>query len=103
MGPAALQAMKEAPEALIAALDANGVDAIGTAIGAFNCSLSDLKAAEPEGDPAAVQSRADELARLSEHAQIRVNFLTDLVRRRLERLATARGQAPAAVYSRTGM
>lgn len=96
-----LQAMTEAHEALIAALDANDTAAIEAAVSAFGDSVQALReTAEPLGPDAA--ERALELRRLTDQAQMRVNFLTDMVRRRLERLGEMGGRGQVAVYAREG-
>jgi hypothetical protein len=96
-----LEAMKEAHDALIAALDANDIAAIEAAVAAFGDSVRALReAAEPLGPDAA--ARAAELRRLSDQAQMRVNFLTDMVRRRIERLGAMGGRGQVALYAREG-
>ena len=96
-----LQAMKEAHEALIAALDANDIAAIEAAVAAFGDSALALRNSDaPLGPDAA--ARALELRRLSDLAQMRVNFLTDMVRRRLERLGAGGGRGQVALYAREG-
>ncbi|MGZ8281510.1 MAG: hypothetical protein ACXWUN_01000 [Allosphingosinicella sp.] len=96
-----LEAMKEAHLALIAALDANDIAAIEAAVATFSVSVQNLRdAAPPQGEDAA--DRARELRRLSDQARMRVNFLTDVVRRRRERLDAARGCGEVQLYAREG-
>ena len=96
-----LQSLKEAHEALISALDSKDVAAIETAVAAFDDSLEAVRAGglAPDADEAAL---AEAVLALSEQARIRVNFLTDVLRRRLERLSLLRGQGRVAVYAREG-
>lgn len=96
-----LQAMEAAHEALLAALDANDTAAIDAAVSAFGDSVRALReAAEPLGPDAA--ARARELRRRLDQAQMRVNFLTDMARRRLDRLGEMGGRGQVAVYAREG-
>lgn len=96
-----LEAMKEAHEALIAALDTNDIDAIEASIAAFSAAVDTVRAGTPiAGEGSAAQSA--KLRQLADQAQMRVNFLTDMVRRRIERLSAARGRAGTFVYSREG-
>jgi hypothetical protein len=96
-----LEAMKEAHLALIAALDANDIAALEAAVATFGDSVRQLRdAAPPQGEDAA--ARAQELHRLSDQARMRVNFLTDVVRRRRERLEAVRGRPHVQLYAREG-
>ena len=95
------EAMKEAHEALIAALDSNDIAAIEAAVSSFGESARALRAAVDLSSPEAAE-RAAELRRLSDQARMRVNFLTDVVRRRLERLEAVRGRGQVALYAREG-
>lgn len=101
MTRSSLAAMRDAHDALIAALDSNDIDAIEVAVASFGAAVEKVRTANQsaaEGD----EVQAARLRQLSDQAQMRVNFLTDMVRRRIERLSAARGRPDAFVYSREG-
>ena len=49
-----------------------------------------------------LKARARRISQLGEAARVRVNFLTDLTRQRLDMLSSVRGEAIAGAYSHTG-
>jgi hypothetical protein len=102
MSVAALEHLEACQQGLIAALDGHDVEALEASIVRLSEAVSVAKAAGAWRDRPEVVQHARRITALSEAARVRVNFLTDLTQRRLEQLATARGQAPAAVYSRNG-
>ncbi len=94
--------MRGAQEALIAALDSNDIAAVETAV---ECCRACVETLRDDGAVSAtpdVPARATELLRLSDEAQMRVNFLTDAMQRRLDRLAQAGGRGRVALYAREG-
>ena len=93
------EAMKEAHEALIAALDSNDIAAIEAAVSSFGERAQALRSVVDSCGPEAAEHAA-ELRRLSQHARMRVNFLTDAVSRRLERLEAVRGRGQVSLYAR---
>jgi hypothetical protein len=98
----AFDRVEAAQHALIAALDSGDAAAIQSAATAFSDSIHALAGAPVSLDRAQVAARAETVRRLFDQSQMRVNFLTDAVRRRLDQLAAMRGRAPAAVYAREG-
>ncbi|WP_129794325.1 hypothetical protein [Sphingosinicella sp. CPCC 101087] len=101
MSTSALDEVQAAQQALVAALDAGDAAEIEAAAAAFAVSIDALKEEGAlTGEEAA--ARADVVRRLFDESQMRVNFLTDVVRRRLERLALLRGRDEAPVYAREG-
>lgn len=90
-------------KALIAALDADDVVAIERATGAFAEALERLRAIGGWRGDGAVPIRAGEAMALAEAARVRVAFLADATRRRLQRIAIATGKGDHAnVYGRHG-
>ncbi len=95
---AVLDALAGSHEALIRALDGDDLAEIERA-------TAPLAEADHEAPPhdwrdaPALKERLLSLAALAQAAQIRVNFLTDMIRRRVDAAAALRGAQPAAVYS----
>jgi hypothetical protein len=102
MKAAALERVEAAQTMLIAALDASDAAAIEAAAAAFADCVDALAAAPGALDRAETAERAIAVRRLFDQSQMRVNFLTDVVRRRLDRLASVRGREHAPVYDREG-
>ena len=102
MKAAALERVEAAQTALIAALDASDAAAIEAAASAFADCVDALAAAPGTLDRAETAERAAAVRRLFDQSQMRVNFLTDVVRRRLDRLAAVRGRDHAPIYDREG-
>ena len=98
----AFERVEKAQHALIAALDSGDAASIQAAATDFSESIHALAAAPVSLDRANAEARADAVRRLFDQSQMRVNFLTDAVRRRLDQLAAMRGRAPAATYAREG-
>lgn len=84
-------------EALIGALDANDIAAIEAAVSSLDEAVSGLRRSD---DTAAFRSALPEAMALNQAARIRVNFLTDNNRRRLNALAALRGAPSGLTYSR---
>ena len=102
MIPTSLQRLKDCHVALIAALDAQDIDAIEGAVVAFRDVVEEVRAAGGWRDNAEVVDQVAAIFALSEAARIRVNFLTDITQQRLETLAAVRGRAIGAAYRRDG-
>ena len=97
---AALERIEQSQAALLVALDSGDIRAIEAGIAGLRDALDEAPAdwsRTPE-----TQAMAQRVAALSEDARMRVNFLTDAVRRRLERLSIARGRGPCATYGAAG-
>lgn len=99
MSPDMLGRLQAAHENLIQALDAQDVDAIEQRVEALRLAITDVRAAGGWRETPGFKDRARHIAQLGEAARVRVNFLTDLTRQRLEMLAAVRGHG-GAVYER---
>ena len=100
--PALLDRLMAAQEALIASLDASDVLAIETAIDEFSDSLDGIRASGAwHATPETIAQLTRALS-LCEAARIRVNYLTDLNRRRLCLLHQAAGADQRTAYDRNG-
>jgi hypothetical protein len=100
---APLEALIHAQRALIAALDADDVDAISAQTVAVDEALVRIRALSPRFTGAEAKALVGESITLADAARIRVNVLADMTTRRLTRLATATGKGNAApTYGRNG-
>lgn len=102
MSLAALDRLEICQERLIDALDANDVEAVEGAVANLHDAVNEVKAAGGWRDLEPVRARAARVLALIEAARIRVNFLTDQNRQRIETLAALRGQAGGGAYRRDG-
>lgn len=100
MNLASLDRLTASHEALIRALDGDDLGAIEGASRDLAAAVAEVKA---EGllPGAATRERLTSLAALAHAAQIRVNFLTDKIRRRIDAVAALRGAEPAMTYQPT--
>jgi len=85
-------------EALIRALDGDDLDAIESSTLALADAVASARAQQDWASTPAVRERLLSLAALAQAAQIRVNFLTDTIRRRVNAMAALRGSEPAMTY-----
>jgi len=85
-------------EDLIRALDGNDLLAIETATLALADAVASARADRDWAGTPAVRERLLSLAALAQAAQIRVNFLTDTIRRRVNAMAALRGTELAMTY-----
>ena len=102
MSSTALDRLEEAHKDLIGALDANDVESIERRVEELRTAISAVRAMGGWRETPELKDRAKRIAQLGEAARIRVNFLTDMTRQRLQMLAAARGDAGAGLYSPTG-
>lgn len=103
MSLAALDDLILREKALIAAIDADDVTAIEAETSAFREALLRVRTAGGWREVPGAASRADEALALADAARVRVNYLTDLTRRRMEKLARAAGRPEGnATYGRDG-
>jgi hypothetical protein len=102
MIPQSLDRLEACHHALIGALDARDIDALERTIGEFRSAVDEVRATGGWRENPAVVDKVREIASLSEAAHIRVNFLTDSVRQRIEALAAARGRMVGGAYGRDG-
>ena len=103
MTHAALDRLLAGAAALNDALDRDDLPGLTTSLIEFGDSVEGVKAvAGWRETPDLLRKLAEALA-LADAARVRVNFLTDRARRRLELLGVATGNAPrAAAYGRDG-
>ena len=94
---AILDALAGSHEALIRALDGDDLAEIERATAALAGAVNDARHHDWRS-AAELKERLLSLAALAQAAQIRVNFLTDMIRRRVDAAAALRGAQPVAVY-----
>jgi adenylosuccinate synthase len=99
MGINALDRLEEAHEGLIVALDANDVEAIEQRVEQLRAAIAAVRAMGGWRETPELKHRAKRISQLGEAARIRVNFLTDMTRQRLQLLGAARGDASAGLYT----
>jgi hypothetical protein len=88
-------------EALIRALDGNDLNAIESATLALADAVASARAQQDWASTPVVKERLLSLAALAQAAQIRVNFLTDTIRRRVNAMAALKGSELAMTYHPT--
>ena len=93
-----LDALAGTHEALIRALDGDDLAEIERATAALAEAVHDARRHEGWQSAPGLKERLLSLAALAQAAQIRVNFLTDMIRRRVDAAAALRGAQPVAVY-----
>jgi hypothetical protein len=98
MGIAVLDRLASCHEALIRALDGDDLGAIETATLALADAVGSARAEQDWTATPNLKERLLSLAALAQAAQIRVNFLTDTIRRRVNAMAALRGAEPAMTY-----
>ena len=101
MSLAVLDRLASCHEALIRALDGNDLEAIEGATLALADAIGSARANREWAATPEVRERLLSLAALAQAAQIRVNFLTDIIRRRVNAMAALRGAEPAMTYHPT--
>jgi hypothetical protein len=97
---AILDALARSHEALIRALDGDDLGEIEQATATLAEAVHEARRHDWHSTPD-LKERLLSLAALAQAAQIRVNFLTDTIRRRVNAIATLRGAEPAMTYSPT--
>jgi hypothetical protein len=95
---AVLETLAAAHEALIRALDGDDLAGIERATAALAEAVHDARRQENWAATPALKERLLSLAALAQAAQIRVNFLTDMIRRRVDAVAALRGAQPQITY-----
>ena len=95
---AVLDALATSHEALIRALDGDDLAEIERATAALAEAVHEARARDDWAGTPGMKERLLNLAALAQAAQIRVNFLTDMIRRRVDAAAALRGAQPVAVY-----
>ena len=87
-------------EALIDALGANDLAAIEAAVADLHEAVGALRRSDHVADAETLRHHLPTAMALNHAARIRVNFLTDNVRRRLHVVAALRGAPSGLTYSR---
>jgi hypothetical protein len=95
---AILDALSTAHEALIRALDGDDLGEIERATANLAEAVHEARRHDWHSAPD-LKERLLSLAALAQAAQIRVNFLTDMIRRRVDAAAALRGAQPQMTYS----
>jgi len=100
---ALLETLLDEQRALIAALDADDVDAIARHSAGVGDAVAGVRAHPERFSGPEAKALAEEALALADTARARVNVLADLTSRRLTRLAVATGKGNAApTYGRNG-
>ena len=94
---AILDGLAKSHEALIRALDGDDLAAIEHATAALAEAVHEARRHDWHSTPH-LKERLLSLAALAQAAQIRVNFLTDMIRRRVDAAAALRGAQPVSTY-----
>ncbi len=102
MSVTALDRLEEAHRDLIGALDAQDVESIERRVEELKTAISAVRALGGWRETRELKDRARRISQLGEAARIRVNFLTDMTRQRLELLAAARGDFRPGTYAPNG-
>ena len=89
-------------ETLIRALDGDDLAALEEASRALAGAVTAVRANPDWTANAALKDRLLNLTALAHAAQVRVNFLTDKVRRRIDAVTALRGAAPPMTYQPAG-
>lgn len=101
MSEAVLTRLTQASEGLIHALDKGSAEAVEQATERFSKALKDVQAIGGwRGSPEVIE-KLQYAMKLADAARMRVNYLTDINRRRFESLCKAAGiERPAEAYDR---
>lgn len=102
MIPAALERFERAERDLIAALDSRDVEALEASVATFGKAVDEVRTLGSWRDHPEIVDQVVQCHALADAAGIRVNFLTDANRQRIEALATARGAVTGGAYRRDG-
>ena len=97
MSLASLDRLAACHEALIHALDGNDLGALDEACRGLAGAVAAARAEQDLGSSPELKERLLNLSALAHAAQVRVNFLTDRIRRRIDAVAAMRGE-PAMTY-----
>ena len=98
---AILDTLARSHEALIRALDGDDLGEIEQATASLAEAVHEARRHDWHSTPD-LKERLLSLAALAQAAQIRVNFLTDTIRRRVNAMAALRGAEPAMTYQPHG-
>jgi hypothetical protein len=95
---ALLDSLATSHEALIRALDGDDLAEIERSTAALAMAVNAARHQDDWRATPELKERLLSLAALAQAAQIRVNFLTDMIRRRVDAAAALRGAEPVALY-----
>ena len=98
MSVSALRKVEECHEALIQALDGDDIDSLEQCVEMLRYAVEAARGMGGWQDEPEAQERATRISALAQAAMMRVNFLTDLTRQRLETLAALRGRPTTQHY-----
>ena len=99
MNDTALERLSALQEELVGALDSGKIERIEAAIDALAAAVDDIRVERSRNGERELARAAIEA---NHAARIRVNFLTDSVRRRIAALSALRGSLPDATYRPAG-
>jgi hypothetical protein len=102
MSTAAIDQVIAAQSALIDALDGGRVEAVEAATQALVVALAALRGEGAARASSGTAARVDHALRQTGAASVRVNYLTDRTRQRLDRIALAQGRPGAQTYDSSG-
>lgn len=102
MSALALARIEQCQEALIGALDGDDIEILEESIENLRLLVEAARGTGAWRDKPDARERAQRVSALAHAAMVRVNFLTDVTRQRLEALAAIRGRPLAVHYGREG-
>lgn len=102
MSEAVLEQVIAAQAALIAALDGGRVESIEAATHALSSALASVRGEGAWRGSTGAHARVDHALRQTQAASVRVNYLADRTRQRLDSLAKLRGNSPTQTYDSRG-
>lgn len=100
MTTAHVEQLITAQAALIAALDTRDADAIETTTRALAEAAAALRAQDSWREGGALRERLGHALKQTDAARIRINYLSDWTRQRIDSIAELRGGAPAQTYTK---
>ena len=103
MGAAALDRLEACQDALIGAFESRHPEAIEAAAADYCAAVEQVRRAGSWSVGPELKARLAELLARADEAQRRVNFLTDIGKRRQQALGALRGQGAEPVYTRRGV
>lgn len=103
MGADALDRLEACQNALIGAFDSHRPEAIEAAAADYCAAVEDVRQAGSWAVGPELKARLAGLLVQADEAQRRVNFLTDIAKRRQQALGALRGRRNEPVYTRRGV
>lgn len=99
MTTALIELLITAQATLIAALDTRDAEAIEQATQALGSSIAALRKQDAWRESGGMRERVGHALKQTDAARIRVNYLSDWTRQRIDGIAELRGGAPSQVYT----